>query len=189
MPLGRAYRPELVLVSAGFDAHRDDPLGSCACTDEGFAAMTASVRRLAEELDVPAGLVLEGGYDLAALATSLVASLEVLGADGGPGRRPGAGGAPARDGRGGAARRALAGVRLLAARSPAQGVVVVAVAPGVVAVAPGVVAVAPGVVAVAPGVVAVAPGVVAGAVVAVRRRVARSSWAPGWRPARSRPSA
>ena len=38
MPLGREYAPKLVLVSAGFDAHRADPLASCACTAEGFGA-------------------------------------------------------------------------------------------------------------------------------------------------------
>jgi acetoin utilization deacetylase AcuC-like enzyme len=84
VPLGREYRPRLVLVSAGFDAHRADPLGSCACTAAGFGAMAASVRRLADELDVPVGLVLEGGYDLQGLATSLVASLEAVGADEAP---------------------------------------------------------------------------------------------------------
>ena len=45
---------------------------------------TSSVRRLADELDVPIGLVLEGGYDLQGLATSLVAALEALGADEAP---------------------------------------------------------------------------------------------------------
>ncbi len=78
VPVGREYAPQLVLVSAGYDAHRDDPLASCACTSGGFAVMTASLRRLADELGVPIGLVLEGGYDLAGLATSLRASLEVL---------------------------------------------------------------------------------------------------------------
>jgi acetoin utilization deacetylase AcuC-like enzyme len=86
VPVGRAYRPTLVLVSAGYDAHRDDPLAGCACTADGFAAMTASVRRLADELGVPLGLVLEGGYDLAGLATSLRAALEVLAADEAPAR-------------------------------------------------------------------------------------------------------
>jgi acetoin utilization deacetylase AcuC-like enzyme len=85
VPVGREYAPRIVLVSAGFDAHRDDPLASCACTADGFAAMTGSLRRLADELDVPLGLVLEGGYDLAGLATSLRASLEVLAADAAPG--------------------------------------------------------------------------------------------------------
>jgi acetoin utilization deacetylase AcuC-like enzyme len=89
VPLGREYRPRLVLVSAGFDAHRADPLASCACTAEGFGAMAASVRRLADELEVPIGLVLEGGYDLDGLATSLVAALEALGADAPPAADPG----------------------------------------------------------------------------------------------------
>jgi acetoin utilization deacetylase AcuC-like enzyme len=84
VPVGRAYGPTLVLVSAGYDAHRDDPLAGCACTADGFAAMTASVRRLADELGVPLGLVLEGGYDLEGLASSLVAALEALGADEAP---------------------------------------------------------------------------------------------------------
>jgi acetoin utilization deacetylase AcuC-like enzyme len=81
VPVGREYAPQLVLVSAGYDAHRDDPLASCACTATGFQTMTASVRRLADELGVPLGLVLEGGYDLAGLASSLHASLDVLAAD------------------------------------------------------------------------------------------------------------
>jgi acetoin utilization deacetylase AcuC-like enzyme len=89
VPLAREYGPRLVLVSAGFDAHRADPLASCACTAPGFAGMAGSVRRLADELDVPLGLVLEGGYDLNGLATSLVASLEVLAADVAPAADPG----------------------------------------------------------------------------------------------------
>jgi acetoin utilization deacetylase AcuC-like enzyme len=79
VPLGREYAPKLVLVSAGFDAHRADPLASCACTAEGFGAMAGSVRRLADELDVPVGLVLEGGYDLNGLTSSLIAALDALG--------------------------------------------------------------------------------------------------------------
>ena len=89
VPLGREYAPRLVLVSAGYDAHHADPLGSCNCTAEGFAAMTASVRRLADELDVPVGLVLEGGYDLEGLAISLLASLEALDAPEAPAADPG----------------------------------------------------------------------------------------------------
>jgi acetoin utilization deacetylase AcuC-like enzyme len=88
VPVGRAYAPQLILVSAGFDAHRDDPLAGCVLTEAGYAAMTASVRRLAEELGVPMGLVLEGGYDLGALTGSLVASLEVLAADAVPAADP-----------------------------------------------------------------------------------------------------
>jgi acetoin utilization deacetylase AcuC-like enzyme len=79
LPMARAYAPQLVLVSAGFDAHRDDPLAGCRVSDEGFAAMAGSVRRLADELGVGLGIVLEGGYELGALARSLVAVLEVAG--------------------------------------------------------------------------------------------------------------
>lgn len=84
VPLARAYAPGLILLSAGFDAHRDDPLATCTVTGDGFAAMAGSMRRLADELDVPLGVVLEGGYDLDALARSLEAVLRVVGAPAGP---------------------------------------------------------------------------------------------------------
>jgi len=77
-PLARAYAPQLVLISAGFDAHRDDPLADVELTEDGFAALTGTVRRLAAELDAPVGAVLEGGYDLRALAASTAAMLRVL---------------------------------------------------------------------------------------------------------------
>jgi acetoin utilization deacetylase AcuC-like enzyme len=78
LPLARAYRPQLVLVSAGYDAHADDPLAGCTVSDAGFATMSASVGALAEELGVPLGIVLEGGYDLDALARCVTTTLEVL---------------------------------------------------------------------------------------------------------------
>jgi acetoin utilization deacetylase AcuC-like enzyme len=73
-----AWEPQLVLVSAGFDPHRDDPLASCRVTEAGFAAMAASVRRAADRVGAPLGLVLEGGYDLGALARSMAALMPVL---------------------------------------------------------------------------------------------------------------
>jgi acetoin utilization deacetylase AcuC-like enzyme len=78
-PLARAYEPQLVLVSAGFDAHADDPLAGCRVSDAGFAAMAASARLLAEDVGAPLGIVLEGGYDLAALARCFADTLEVVG--------------------------------------------------------------------------------------------------------------
>jgi acetoin utilization deacetylase AcuC-like enzyme len=78
--VGLEYRPGLVLISAGFDAHVRDPLAGCRVTRDGYAQMAASMRGLADELDVPVGVVLEGGYDLEALAESTVATLEVVGA-------------------------------------------------------------------------------------------------------------
>jgi acetoin utilization deacetylase AcuC-like enzyme len=80
-PLARAYRPDLVLLCAGYDAHVDDPLASCVVTDAGYAAMAASVRAMSDELGVGLGIVLEGGYDLGALSRSLVATLAVAGAE------------------------------------------------------------------------------------------------------------
>ncbi len=79
-PLARAYAPQLILVSAGFDAHVDDPLATCRVSDAGFAAMAGTVRRLAAEVEAPIAVVLEGGYDERALARSLATSLDVLGA-------------------------------------------------------------------------------------------------------------
>jgi len=84
-PVALAFAPELVLVSAGYDAHRDDPLAGCRVTERGYEAMTGAVRRLCAELgDVPLGMVLEGGYELGALARSVAATLEVLAADAPP---------------------------------------------------------------------------------------------------------
>jgi acetoin utilization deacetylase AcuC-like enzyme len=82
--LARAYEPGLILVSAGFDAHVDDPLANCRVADEGFAVMAGSVHRLARDIGVPVGLVLEGGYDLDALARSVAAVLTTLGAPDAP---------------------------------------------------------------------------------------------------------
>jgi acetoin utilization deacetylase AcuC-like enzyme len=78
VPVARAFAPQLLLVSAGYDAHADDPLADCAVSDGGYAAMTRSMRRLGAELDAPVGVVLEGGYDLGALARSVAATVEVL---------------------------------------------------------------------------------------------------------------
>jgi acetoin utilization deacetylase AcuC-like enzyme len=74
----RDWRPQLVLVSAGFDAHLDDPLATCRVTEAGFAGMTASVRRAADDVGAPVGIVLEGGYDLGALSRSMAALMPVL---------------------------------------------------------------------------------------------------------------
>jgi acetoin utilization deacetylase AcuC-like enzyme len=79
-PVARAFAPDLLLLSAGYDAHIDDPLAGCRVTDAGFAGMAASMRACADELGAPLGLVLEGGYELGALSRCLVATLEVLGA-------------------------------------------------------------------------------------------------------------
>ena len=79
LPRLDAFAPELVLVSAGFDAHRDDPLAELNWTEDDFAWIT---ERLCDLADAHAGgkLVssLEGGYDLDALAASVVAHVDVM---------------------------------------------------------------------------------------------------------------
>jgi acetoin utilization deacetylase AcuC-like enzyme len=80
VPLARAFAPELILISAGFDAHRADPLADCTVSEEGFATMAGATRDLAAELEVPLGGLLEGGYALRALARSVAATLEALAA-------------------------------------------------------------------------------------------------------------
>lgn len=77
-PVARAFSPELILVSAGYDAHRADPLAECVVDEAGFAAMARRVGALGREFGVPVGLVLEGGYDVDALAASVAATLEAL---------------------------------------------------------------------------------------------------------------
>jgi acetoin utilization deacetylase AcuC-like enzyme len=79
LPVGRAFAPDLILVSAGFDAHARDPLAEMHVTEQGFAAMTSLLAELAAgSADGKLVLLLEGGYDLGALAASVRASLEVL---------------------------------------------------------------------------------------------------------------
>lgn len=73
------FRPDLVLVSAGFDAHHDDPLGGMRVSAEGFARMTRALARAADAL---AGgrlvSVLEGGYDPSGTAEGALAHARVL---------------------------------------------------------------------------------------------------------------
>ena len=78
--LVRDFQPQLVLVSAGFDAHAADPLASCQVSEAGFAGMAASMRRACTDIGVPLGLVLEGGYDVQALGESVAAVAPVLAA-------------------------------------------------------------------------------------------------------------
>ena len=79
-PVLDEFRPELVLVSAGFDAHERDPLASMRMTTEGYSAVVGLLRDVARRHGALA-LVTEGGYDLTALGACLEASVAVL--DGG----------------------------------------------------------------------------------------------------------
>jgi acetoin utilization deacetylase AcuC-like enzyme len=74
LPALREFRPGLLLLSAGFDAHREDPLADMRLTEKSYALMTEMVRGVA-----PMVSVLEGGYDLDALARSIEEHLETMG--------------------------------------------------------------------------------------------------------------
>jgi acetoin utilization deacetylase AcuC-like enzyme len=82
VPVVSEFGPDLVLVSAGFDAHRADPLGGCLLEAESFAQMTCHVRDAATATGSPVGAVLEGGYDPPALAESALATIAALRGEG-----------------------------------------------------------------------------------------------------------
>ena len=78
-PIARAFRPGLIVVSAGYDAHADDPLANCEVTTAGYAELAATMRDLGAELGAPVLVCLEGGYDPDALAASVLATVRALG--------------------------------------------------------------------------------------------------------------
>ena len=82
IPIGIEFHPDLVLISAGFDAHRADPLGECRLEAGSFAQMACHVREFAAQLGAPVGAVLEGGYAPEALAGSVLATVAALGGEG-----------------------------------------------------------------------------------------------------------
>lgn len=82
LPVLRGFRPELILVSAGFDAHKDDPLAGMRLTAPFFGRLSAAVAGVADECcDGRIVAVTEGGYDLKGLAESLRASMHALAGD------------------------------------------------------------------------------------------------------------
>jgi acetoin utilization deacetylase AcuC-like enzyme len=79
VPAAKAFEPEFVLVSAGFDSHRDDPLAHLGLTSAGYRQLTEIVMAIAEpSAQGRIVSVLEGGYNLQALARSVAAHLEAL---------------------------------------------------------------------------------------------------------------
>jgi acetoin utilization deacetylase AcuC-like enzyme len=79
LPAGRVFAPDLVLISAGFDAHRADPLAGCELQSSSFGELARHVRAFADAAAIPLGLILEGGYEPAALAESLRETMLALG--------------------------------------------------------------------------------------------------------------
>ena len=79
LPVLESFAPELILISAGFDAHARDPLAGMVLTARGFRAMAAGIAEIAaKSAKGRVGVVLEGGYDLEGIASSLAATLEGL---------------------------------------------------------------------------------------------------------------
>ena len=78
-PAAIAFKPDFVLISAGFDAHVDDPIGAMKVTPSGFAELTRIVKDIADTCCQGRLVsVLEGGYDLDGLARSVEAHVRVL---------------------------------------------------------------------------------------------------------------
>lgn len=88
-PIVETYRPDLVLLSAGFDAHARDPLGGMTLTDEGYRMLTRALLAVVSPT-CPWSVVLEGGYDLAGLAGALEATCKALTGNDAPVVPPGA---------------------------------------------------------------------------------------------------
>jgi acetoin utilization deacetylase AcuC-like enzyme len=77
IPCADRYEPEWILVSAGFDPHRRDPLGGMEVTEKGFAIMASSLLDAASKhASNKIAFLLEGGYDLMALKRSVSSVLE-----------------------------------------------------------------------------------------------------------------
>lgn len=81
LPAASAFGPDLILISAGFDAHVEDPLAGCRLRTESFARMAHHVRDLAAACGAPLGLVLEGGYNVPVLAECVPVTLAALTAE------------------------------------------------------------------------------------------------------------
>lgn len=79
LPVIEAFGPEAIVISAGYDAHRADPLANLEVTEAGFGAVANAVGALSRRLGLPGvALTLEGGYDLAALRASTAATVREL---------------------------------------------------------------------------------------------------------------
>jgi acetoin utilization deacetylase AcuC-like enzyme len=78
LPTLREYDPNVVLVSAGFDAHQHDPISRMRVSTEGYGLMTERLLELVDDCDAGLGFVLEGGYSLDTLADSIATVNETV---------------------------------------------------------------------------------------------------------------
>jgi acetoin utilization deacetylase AcuC-like enzyme len=78
-PAAKVFQPDFVMISAGFDGHRDDSLAAMQLTEQGYARLTRITMDIAREhCEGRLISMLEGGYDLAAFSASVVAHLDTL---------------------------------------------------------------------------------------------------------------
>lgn len=89
VPAAIAFQPDVILISCGFDAHRDDPLASMEVSQDGYRAISMLMRRLADTLcDGRILFILEGGYSLSGIREGTEAVLECLTAPSAPVMQP-----------------------------------------------------------------------------------------------------
>ncbi len=72
------YRPQILLVSAGYDLHKDDPLTGLNVTDEGITFIVSKIVEETKKLDIPVLFTLEGGYNLGVLKRNVPNTLEIM---------------------------------------------------------------------------------------------------------------
>ena len=77
LPVLREFRPELIIISAGYDAHAADPIGGMRLESASFGRFAAELAALGREIEAaPPALLLEGGYNLGALTESVAATIK-----------------------------------------------------------------------------------------------------------------
>jgi acetoin utilization deacetylase AcuC-like enzyme len=74
----RGFKPQFMLVSAGYDLHKDDPLTGLNVTDKGVEFIVETIVRLAKELNIPVLFALEGGYNLDVLKRNVPKTVEIM---------------------------------------------------------------------------------------------------------------
>jgi len=77
-PVVYSYKPGLILVSAGFDAHAMDPIGGMQVSSNGFGALASLIRDAAVKVNAPVVYALEGGYNFDALRDSVKAVIDIM---------------------------------------------------------------------------------------------------------------
>ncbi|MGH9553968.1 MAG: hypothetical protein ACRD3W_31610, partial [Terriglobales bacterium] len=77
-PIIQEFAPELILLSAGYDAHESDPIGGQRISSQGYFLLSRRLADLSETINAPIVALLEGGYNMQALAESVITTMRVL---------------------------------------------------------------------------------------------------------------